>query len=50
MYKEIINYINQSKIIIQERIQQQPFYDELKRMQCTANYENLIEFCYFLKI
>ena len=49
MYTEIINYINQSKIIIQERIQQQPFYDELKRMQCTANYENLIEFCYFLK-
>ena len=49
MTNAIMEYIQNSKIIIHNRLKKKPFYDELVKMQHDAKYEDLIEFCYFLK-
>ena len=49
MNPDIIEYLTKSKTIITDRIVAQPFYHELAAMQQHAQFDNLIEFCYFLK-
>jgi hypothetical protein len=49
MNPDIIEYLTKSKTIITDRIVAQPFYHELAAMQQHTHFDNLIEFCYFLK-
>ena len=49
MNPDIIEYLIKSKTIITDRIVAQPFYHELVTMQQHAQFDNSIEFCYFLK-
>lgn len=48
MNTEIIEYIKKSKTITQH-ISKKPFYEELKQYCHDAGYDNIIEYCYFLK-
>ena len=49
MKTEIIEYIKKSKIIITTRLMKKSFYKELLKMQKAAGFDDIIEYCYFLK-
>lgn len=46
---EYLEYIKNTKVINTERLLTKPFFAELAQHQHSLGFDNLIEFCYFLK-